>query len=263
MSQTIVSWNVNGIRACTKKGFPDWLNNSGACIVGLQETRATEDKFPAGVLQPDGWHTHLSPAERPGYSGVMLYGRRPIDHISTTLDLPDHDAEGRVQIARYGELLLVNAYFPNGSGKNGDNSRVPFKLAFYERLRSLMNEAAQNGEKVLVMGDWNTAHREIDIARPRENARTSGFLPEERETLDRWFQDGWTDTFRHFNQDPGHYSWWSNRPGVRERNIGWRIDYILASPAAMPFVEDANIHPEIQGSDHCPVSVQVSERIFG
>lgn len=262
MSHTIVSWNVNGIRACAKKGFGQWLDASDATIIGLQETRATAAQFPPGLLQPLGWHTHLNAAERLGYSGVALYGRRPYQAMTTSLDLPDHDHEGRVQIATYEGLTLVNAYFPNGSGKDRDNGRVPYKIEFYERLRELMKEKMDRGEKILVMGDWNTAHREIDLARPKENVGTSGFLPEERAIFDRWFQDGWVDTFRHFEPSGGHYTWWSNRAGARERNVGWRIDYVLASPAAMSHVLGAAVHPSILGSDHCPISVRVDSDIF-
>lgn len=262
MEHKIISWNVNGIRACAKKGFAQWLENSGASIVGLQETRAIDKQFPAGLLQPEGWHSHLSAAERLGYSGVMLYSRRPFGAVETQLGLPEHDIEGRVQVATFGSLTIVNAYFPNGSGKDRDNGRVPFKLEFYEKLREWMNAKAARGEKVLVMGDWNTAHREIDLARPKDNVGTSGFLPVEREYFERWIQDGWIDTFRAFNSEGGNYTWWSNRAGARERNIGWRIDYILASPAAMTFIRDAEIHPHVLGSDHCPISVTVDAAIF-
>lgn len=262
MEHSIVSWNVNGIRACAKKGFAQWLEGCGASIIGLQETRATAAQFPPGLLEPPGWHTHLCPAERLGYSGVMTLSRRPIDELQCLLDLPEHDVEGRVQIARFGALTVVNAYFPNGSGKNRDNGRVDFKLEFYERLRAMMGERSARGEKVLVIGDWNTAHQAIDLARPKENAGTSGFLPVERAALDRWIEDGWVDTFRAFNKEGGNYSWWSNRAGARERNVGWRIDYILASPAAMPFVKGAHIHADVLGSDHCPISVRVEEGIF-
>jgi exodeoxyribonuclease-3 len=258
----ILSWNVNGLRACAKKGFRDWLLQSGAEIVGVQEVRARREQLPHGVSDPEGWHCHFVAAKRPGYSGVGLYSRRAPDRIATTLGRPRFDEEGRLQIARFGRLAIANVYFPNGNGKNRDNSRVPFKLDFYRALFDRVQRLRKGGYRVLVMGDFNTAHREIDLARPKENREISGFLPEERAEIDRWLEAGWIDCFRHFEKGPGHYSWWSQRFGVRKRNVGWRIDYVLASPAAMRYVADASIRPEAMGSDHCPVGVDVDRRIF-
>lgn len=258
----IVSWNVNGLRACAKKGFRNWLDGSGADVVGLQEVRAHAHQLPEEVAAPDGWHVHFSAAERPGYSGVGLYSRLAPDEVRTTLGSDEHDVEGRLQIARFGALLVVNCYFPNGNGKNRDNSRIPFKLDFYQRLHALLEPERAAGTPILVMGDYNTAHREIDLARPKANEKISGFRPEEREELDRWLRTGWTDTFRHFDDRPHQYSWWSARFGVREKNIGWRLDMVLASPGAMPFVKGAFIHQHVMGSDHCPVGVDVDEAIL-
>ncbi len=259
----IISWNVNGIRSCVKKGFLDWLGTCDAEIVGLQEVRAREDQLPEEVKQPADWSGHWWPAERPGYSGVGLLSRRAPDAVETSLSEDRFDIEGRIQISRFGRLLVVNGYFPNGNGKNRDLSRIPYKLDFYRQLFDLLEPARQRGEPVLVMGDFNTAHREIDLARPKQNAKTSGFRPEEREELDRWIRSGWTDTFRHYNSDGGHYSWWSQRFGVREKNIGWRLDMVLASEGAMPFLRAATIHSETLGSDHCPVSVDLDPAVLG
>ena len=259
----ILCWNVNGLRACAKKGFGDWLQRCGAEIVGVQEVRARREQLPEGIAQPAGWHSHFVSARRPGYSGVGLYSHRPADRIDTELGKPRFDREGRLQLARFGRLLLANVYFPNGKGTDRDNGRVPFKLAFYRALFDRLQRMRRGGYRVLVMGDWNTAHREIDLARPRENQQISGFLPEERAEIDRWLGAGWIDCFRRFEKGPGHYSWWSQRFGVRERNVGWRIDYVLASPAAMRYVADAFIQPEVMGSDHCPVGVDVDRGIFG
>ena len=260
----IHSWNVNGIRACAKKGFPEWLNAHGGEIVALQETRAHAAQVPEEIARIDGFHTHFVSAERGGYSGVGLYARRPLDAVETSLGDPRFDAEGRLQFATFGDLLLVNGYFPNGSGKDRSNDRVPYKLDFYRRLFERLEPERAAGRPILVLGDFNTAHRELDLARPKANVKTSGFLPIERAELDRWLTSGWTDTFRHVRGDePGHSTWWSQRFGVREKNIGWRIDYVLASPGALLHVEGADIHPEITGSDHCPISVDVSSRIFG
>jgi exodeoxyribonuclease-3 len=259
----IVSWNVNGLRACAKRGFRDWLDASKAEIVGVQEVRARPQDLPAEVAAPEGWFAAFSPAARAGYSGVGLYARRPPDALETSLGRPDLDAEGRVQIARFGGLALANVYFPNGSGKDRDNARVPFKLDFYRALHARVEALRAEGARVLVMGDFNTAHREIDLARPRENRQTSGFLPEECDELDRWLRSGLVDTFRRFESGPGHYSWWSQRFGVRARNVGWRIDYVLACPGAMKHVRAAWLSPETEGSDHCPVGVEVDARILG
>ena len=169
--------------------------------------------------------------------------------------------EGRVQLAHFGALVVANIYFPNGNGQERDNSRVPYKLEFYRQLHARLDALRAAGKRVIVLGDFNTAHAEIDLARPKENTKTSGFLHEERAELSRWLASGWVDTFRKFHPGPGHYSWWSQRAGARERNVGWRIDYVLACPAAAAFVREAAIHPRILGSDHCPVSVGVDPSI--
>jgi exodeoxyribonuclease-3 len=253
----VVSWNVNGLRSVCRKGFIDWLGRARAQVVGVQEVRARQEQLPEEVCSPRRWHTHFVAAERPGYSGVGLFSRYAPDEVETRLGVRELDLEGRLQIARFGRLQVVNCYFPNGNGKDRDLSRIPFKLAFYRCLFERLERARRDGERVLVMGDFNTALEEIDLARPRENRETSGFRPEERAEFARWIAAGWVDTFRHFTREGGHYSWWSQRVGVREKNIGWRLDYVLASPAAMPFVTRAAIHPDVLGSDHCPVSVDV------
>lgn len=262
-SVRILSWNVNGLRACERKGFAGWLDTSQAEIVGVQEVRALREQLPATAAEPAGWHTDFVAAERKGYSGVGLYARRTPDKIESSLGKPALDKEGRVQIARFGRLVVANVYFPNGNGKDRDNSRVPYKLRFYRTLFEKLERTRRAGYRILVMGDFNTAHREIDLARPKNNKDTSGFLPEERKEMDRWLAAGWVDTFRAFEPGPDHYSWWSQRFGVRAKNIGWRIDYVLASPAAMKHVRGAFIHPHVQGSDHAPVGVDVAPSIFG
>jgi exodeoxyribonuclease-3 len=259
----ILSWNVNGIRACAKKGLVRWLERSRAEIVGLQEVRANPDQVPEDLRDPKRWHVDFSPAQRKGYSGVALYARRAADRIETELGEQRFDCEGRVQLARYGRLVVANIYFPNGNGKDRDNSRVPFKLDFYRTLFDRLQRLRRSGARVLVMGDFNTAHREIDLARPKANRKTSGFLPEECEEIDRWIDAGWVDTYRHFDPSPDHYTWWSQRFNVRAKNIGWRIDYVLASPAAMKFVKSASIRANDMGSDHCPIGVEVDPAIFG
>lgn len=261
----IYSWNINGIRAIQNKGFMDWLNKrSDSALVGLQETRASEEQLSSDILSPDGWWSAFVAAEKKGYSGVGIYARSRPDAVTTSLEIDEFDREGRVIMVRLGELEVWSVYFPNGSGKNRDLSRIPYKLRFYNHLLERFKVGIDEGRRILVMGDFNTAHRAIDLARPKDNAKTSGFRPEEREALDAWIDAGFVDTFRSMHGDvEGQYTWWSQRFGVRERNIGWRIDYILATPAALEFVREARIHADVMGSDHCPISISVDNRIFG
>lgn len=258
----VYSWNVNGLRSIAKKGLFDWLRKARADVVAMQETRVHPDQLDPTVRQPPRWKSSFTTAERKGYSGVGIYARREADSVETQMGIPEMDSEGRLQIARYGKLTIANVYFPNGSGKNRDNGRVPFKLDFYQRLFDMLEPELKTG-RVLVMGDFNTAHREVDLARPKQNKKTSGFLPEERAELDRWIQAGWVDTYRHLHPDKTDvYTWWSQRYGVREKNVGWRIDYILASPAVLPFLKAARIHTKVMGSDHCPISVDLDPAVL-
>jgi exodeoxyribonuclease-3 len=261
-SARVYSWNINGIRAATKKGLVDWIRRSDAEIIGLQEVRADAASIPPEIHSLD-YHSHFVAAQRKGYSGVGLLSRREPDRVDTSLGEDRFDTEGRIQIARYGRLVIANGYFPNGSGKDRNNDRVPYKLDWYRALFERVQKWRRAGYRVLVIGDYNTAHREIDLARPKDNRKTSGFLLEECAEVDRWLEAGWLDTFRAFEAGPGHYSWWSQRFGVRAKNVGWRIDYVLASPSAMPFVRNAFIEPETQGSDHCPIGVDLDPAIFG
>lgn len=257
----VLTWNVNGIRACEGKGFSRWLARCGGDVVGLQEVRAQPDQLPPGVASALGWHLHVSPGEKPGYSGVALLARRAPDDVETSLGEERFDREGRLQVARFGRLVVANVYFPNGNGPERDNSRIPYKLDFYRALFERVERLRRGGKRVLVMGDFNTAHREIDLARPKDNVTTSGFTPVERKELDRWLRAGWADTFRRFEEGPGHYSWWSQRFGVRARNVGWRIDYVLASPNALPFLRKGFLQPHVTGSDHCPAGVDLDDAV--
>ena len=256
------SWNVNGLRAAVRKGFAQWASGSDAEIIALQEVRAVASAIPAEVLALEGYHQHYVAAQKKGYSGVGLLSRRRPDRLETSLGEERFDSEGRLQIARFGRLIVANGYFPNGSGTHRRNDRVPYKLEWYRALFERVQRWRRSGYRVLVMGDFNTAHQEIDLARPKENRGTSGFLREECEELDRWLAAGWIDTFRVFQQGEGHYSWWSQRFGVRAKNVGWRIDYVFASPAAMRFVKQAFIERGTEGSDHCPIGVDLDSAVF-
>ena len=253
----IVSWNVNGLRACAKKGYLDWLENSGADVVCLQEVRAFPEQLTAQVRAPDGWHAVFNPAERPGYSGVAIYSRQAPGRVETSLGVDEYDAEGRLLIAHFGRMAVASVYFPKGSGKDRDNSRVPYKLGFYRKVFERVEQLKKRGP-VFVTGDFNTAHEAIDLARPKTNTKSSGFLPEERDEMTRWFAAGWVDTFRKQHPDEeGHYTWWRQFGGARENNVGWRIDYVVASPSGAKRVKEAFIWPDDTGSDHCPVGVDI------
>ncbi len=260
---SIASWNVNGVRASADKGLRQWLRGTAADVVCLQEVRAMPEQIPPDLREPPGWQVAYAPAQRPGYSGVGLWARRPWDELRLGLGEPQFDCEGRLQQARFGRLWVVGGYFPNGNGKDRDLSRIPYKLAFYEALRRQLQPLVEAGAPVVVLGDWNTAPQPIDLARPKDNEKTSGFRPEEREALQQWLTAGWTDAFRHLHpQRAGAYTWWSQRPGVRAKNIGWRIDLALVSPGALKFLRGAEVHPEVQGSDHCPISVEFDEAVL-
>lgn len=254
----IVSWNVNGLRACTKKGFLDILKESQADVLCLQEVRAFPEQLDENVRSPKGWHTEFFPAQRPGYSGVAIYSKQPPTKVETSLGVDEYDAEGRFILVKFGRLSVASVYFPKGNGKERDNSRVPYKLGFYQAVFDRIERLKKSGP-VYVTGDYNTAHAEIDLARPKGNTKSSGFLPEEREEITRWLNAGWVDTFRAQHPgEEGHYTWWRQFGGAKANNVGWRIDYVLASASGAKKVTDAFIWPHIEASDHCPVGVDVA-----
>ena len=253
----IIGWNVNGLRACVRKGFMDFLEGSGADVMCLQEVRALPEQLEQSVRSPAGWHASFAPAERKGYSGVAVFSRQPPDRVEAALGIEEFDTEGRLVIAHFGRMAIASVYFPKGSGTERDNSRVPYKLGFYARVFERIERLRKRGP-VFVLGDYNTAHEEIDLARPKTNHKTSGFLPQERAEMSRWLDAGWVDTFRKRHPgEPHHYTWWRQWGGARENNVGWRIDYVLASPSANRLVTDTFIWPEVMGSDHCPIGVDI------
>lgn len=251
----VISWNINGIRAAIKKGFCDQIQKFSADIIGLQETKAHVHQALEACQDIEVYHRYASSAARPGYSGVMVFSKKEPSRVINQLGIERFDCEGRFLALQFDEFLLVNCYFPNGAGKNGDNSRVPYKLEFYDAIFDFLDH--HEGPK-LVMGDFNIAHQDIDLARPKENINTSGFLPIEREQFSKVLARGYIDTFRHFHQEPNHYTWWNMRFRARERNVGWRIDGVLASTNALPLVKSAFIWQDILGSDHCPVGVDLT-----
>lgn len=252
----IVTWNVNGLRACERNGFSSWVYSFQPDILCLQEVKAEPNQLDVGLSHPQGFQAHWHPAtSKKGYSGVALWtGPEPMS-VKLGVGMPEFDQEGRVIQADYGDFVLFNIYFPNGSR---DHSRVPFKLAFYQRLLVLFDRLHTEGRQLIVTGDFNTAHQEIDLANPRSNQKTTGFLPEERGWVDRYLAHGFVDVFRQRNPHTrGAYTWWSYRPGVREKNIGWRIDYFLVSEALASRIKDVYHLPDVKGSDHCPVVLEI------
>ena len=249
-----LSWNVNGVRAATRKGFIDWFEETKPDVLCLQETKARPDQVDAIVAEPPGYHAVWAPAVKPGYSGVATYSRQPPDEVVIGLGDARFDDEGRTIITRYGDVTLFNGYFPNS---RRDLARVDFKTDFYRLLRIEADARRDRGEHVVICGDWNTAHRPIDLRNWKANQKASGFLPEERALIDEYVDAGYVDVFRHLNPElDGAYTWWSNRAGVRARNVGWRIDYHFVDDGFMSRVIDARIHAAVMGSDHCPIELE-------
>ncbi len=249
----LYSWNVNGIRAVQKKGLLDWLEQTQPDILGLQETKAHPDQLDEALRNPPGYQTYWASAEKKGYSGVALYTKEAPKSVQIGLGIPEYDSEGRTIVAEYDNFTLITAYFPNGSR---DHSRVPFKMAYKAAFLDFCNQLREAGKAVIFCGDVNTAHQEIDLARPKQNQKTTGFLPEERVWIDEVVAQGYLDIFRALHPDlEGAYSWWSNRSGARDNNIGWRIDYFFISSDLQDRVVTAELHPEVMGSDHCPISL--------
>lgn len=241
-----------GIRAAVKKGLYDFMARDKAEIYCLQECKAKIDQIPEGA--PKEYYFYLNDAEKAGYSGVGIYSKlEPKTIINGDRD-NDWDNEGRVIIAKYDEFTLLNVYFPNGKR---DKGRLNYKLNFYNYFLKYINELRKNGEKVIFCGDVNTAHEEIDLARPKENSKTSGFLAEEREILTQWEDQDWIDTFRYIHPDEVSYSWWDQITRARERDVGWRIDYFYVDEKLLPMVKKAFILNEVYGSDHCPVGMEI------
>lgn len=257
----IVSWNVNGIRAVVKKGAWDvFMKQTAADIILLQETKAQPDQVPPEVATMPGFYSYFDcPKERKGYSGVGLISKVKPKEVFYELGVPVLDTEGRLITALYdNKLAVLNVYFPNGGG---GPHRLEFKLAYYDAFLTYTDRLRKEGYKVLFAGDINTAHEAIDLARPKENEENTGFLPEERAWLDEVERHGYVDTFRHFYPNKaGAYSYWDLKTAARDRNVGWRIDYVFTSPDLLPHVQRAFISSEIYGSDHCPVGVEL-ERI--
>lgn len=247
------SYNVNGIRAVEKKGFLDWFAKSAPDILCLQETKASPDQLSENLLNPVGYKSFFNSGERKGYSGVAAYCKRQPQKVTTKFP-GILDKEGRLIRLDYESFTLLNVYFPNG--KMGPE-RLKYKMDFYAAFRKYVAGLRGQGLEILVCGDVNTAHKEIDLARPKENAKISGFLPEERQWISELVVDGFLDVFRVFDRRPKQYSWWDMKTRARERNVGWRIDYWFASYGLGPRLRDAYIKPEVDMSDHSPIGLRM------
>jgi exodeoxyribonuclease-3 len=253
----LVSWNVNGIRAVYKKGFADWLKSAGD-IVCVQETKAEKEQFPKELLELEGYNFYCVSAYKKGYSGVAVWSKLKPKTVSYGIENEKFDSEGRILRLDFKEdlvlkdFVLFNIYFPNGGASP---ERLKYKLDFYDYFIEYLKQF--KNKNVLICGDYNTAHFPIDLARPKENETNSGFMPIERQRLDALVSAGFVDTFRHFSQDAGNYTWWDYKTGARARNVGWRIDYFFASQNALSRLKSASIEKDVLGSDHCPVSIEI------
>lgn len=253
------TWNVNGLRACLKKGFLDWLQTENFDIVCLQEVKASCEQLPKEVISPTDYHVNYAVADKKGYSGVALFSKKSMGmpNITIGLGVSKFDREGRTIIAEYPHFTLFAGYFPNGSR---DHKRVPYKMEYCREITKKAVFFQINRQKpVIVTGDFNTAHNEIDLANPHSNHNTTGFLSEERAWMSEFIAKGFYDVFRlHHPEEKGHYTWWTYRKDCRQRNIGWRIDYFFLTKPLLDRVKKIYHQPEVMGSDHCPVILELS-----
>lgn len=253
MAMKLISWNVNGIRAVLKKGFLDFLEAERPDLLLLQEVKANREQVEHD-FEAAGWEVHWNPAQKKGYSGVATLGRTPVLSVRHGIGMEGHDDEGRVLTTEHPEFFVVNVYTPNAQD---DLRRLPYRMTWDAAFLAYVKELERT-KSVVFAGDLNVAHREIDLARPKQNRRSAGFTDEERAGFDQIVAAGFVDSFRHFHPDePDHYTWWSFRGGARERNVGWRIDYFCVSTSLLPRVRSVGILPGVMGSDHCPVAIEI------
>jgi exodeoxyribonuclease-3 len=248
---TFISWNVNGIRAVDKKEALRWVDETSIDFLGLQEIKAEATQIPESIFERSFAYSHINSSSKKGQSGVALY--TDIEGVCDVCSHVDVLSEGRINEYHFDNIALFNVYFPNGQSSE---ERLSYKMAFYDRFLEHIEAVRKEGKSIVVCGDVNTAHTPIDLARPKANEQTSGFLPMEREWIDKLLSHGYIDSFRHMHGDtPENYSWWSYRAGARARNVGWRIDYFFVSEELKDSIIDASIMTHIMGSDHCPVKL--------
>jgi len=252
----IYSWNVNGIRAIFRKNFLQWLKETNADIICLQETKASPDQLTFDLTHLDQYHSYFAWAEKKGYSGVVTYTKEKPKKVELGLGENKFDREGRTLVTKYEDFVLFNIYFPNGKASP---ERLTYKMAYYDFLLEHLKKLLKTEKNIIICGDVNTAHREIDLARPKENQLISGFLKEERAWIDKLLKLGFIDSFRSLNPErKEQYTWWSQRSGARQRNVGWRIDYFFVSENLKKRLKSSEIHDQILGSDHCPISIEIA-----
>ncbi len=251
----IISWNVNGLRAVLKKDFLSFIDEYKPDILGIQETKLQQEQIPQEIFEMKDYYKYWSFADRKGYSGVSIFTKNKPLEVRYDIGDSRFDGEGRIVQAEYENFILFNIYFPNGQK---DDIRLQYKLDFYDQFLIHIENLRKQGKNIIAFGDYNTAHTEIDLANPKENSKYSGFLPIEREWLDKLIAHNYIDTFRHFNKSPEQYSWWSYRAGARPGNIGWRIDYCFVNDEFMPNIKQAFILQDVMGSDHCPVGIEIN-----
>lgn len=251
----LLSWNVNGIRAAYKKGFVDWFVKENPDVLCLQETKAHPEQLIDDLLNVNKYKSYFSSSiVKKGYSGVAIYTKQEPAKVEHGFGIPKFDDEGRIIVAEYKSFVLINIYYPNGKMSP---ERLQYKMDFYDAFLEYADKLVKKGKNLVICGDVNTAHKEIDLARPKENEKVSGFLPIEREWMDKFFSHGYVDTFRMFNAQPEQYTWWDMQSRARERNVGWRIDYFFVSENFQKNVKNAFILPDVMGSDHCPVGIEL------
>lgn len=251
----LTCWNVNGIRAVAKKGFFDWLPKAKSDIIALQETKIDSTALSTQLSEVKGYTSLWNHASRKGYSGVALYAREEPLSIEYGMGIPEMDSEGRMLVAEYCDFVFLNIYFPNG--KRGPE-RLKFKLDFYDAFLQYADKLHKKGKPLVVCGDFNTAHKPIDLARPKANENISGFLAVERAWMDKFVEHGYVDVFREFNPEPHNYTWWDQMTKARERNVGWRIDYFFATEDLRKKLFKAEINCSVMGSDHCPITLELN-----
>ncbi|MCR4627124.1 MAG: exodeoxyribonuclease III [Treponema sp.] len=256
----VISWNVNGIRAVEKKEFVPWLINCGADVVCIQETKANPSQLSPELIAPKGqckdgsevsYNSFFSSAKKAGYSGTAIYSKAKPDNV-TVLGVSEFDDEGRVTAAWFGNTVVISAYFPNSQA---EGARLPYKLGFCDGILKFCDNLVSSGKNIVLCGDYNIAHKPIDLANPKSNEGNPGYLPEERAWMEKFVNSGYCDTFRHFCSEPNQYTWWSYRFHAREKNIGWRIDYQCVNQSFLPQVKESVILNNVMGSDHCPIRI--------
>jgi exodeoxyribonuclease-3 len=247
----IFSWNVNGIRATLENGFLELLTRRSPDILCLQETKAYPDQLDSSIVSPRGYTTYWNNPQKKGYAGVAVFAKKKPSSVKKDFSVKSFNTEGRALILEVSKFTLINVYFPNG--RMGPD-RLKYKMEFYDRFLKFID--GLKNRNIVICGDFNTAHKEIDLARPKANEMFSGFLPMERQWMDKFISHGYIDTFRHFNKEAGHYTYWDYKARARERNVGWRIDYFFVTEKFLPKVKNAFILPEVMGSDHCPIGIE-------